>query len=255
MFSREGRGLSWLILGVWGAVALAVGLLAFFPDGIPFLSYLGSESYGFLIRGVCFAAFLFLFFKKILQSSWASFLTRIFFIIVFLPVILLPVFRCFFKVPFVFCRACPDRCPWGVLRTFIVSGAVLMNLPPGRLWCSVLCPVGTFQNAQTRVSPWHLRLAPFLAVSGYLFLLGVTGMYLLTVFEHPWMKYFEVGWYVWGTLAVVVMGAIALGAFFIPRFWCRFFCPVGAVAELVSAFSKKDSASSATSTGQPSSPK
>jgi len=254
MSSGEGRGRSWWILGVWGAVALAVGVLGFLPDGLPYLSFLGSAPFGLWIRGACLAAFVFLLFKKVFRLPPAAFLIRLFFLVLFLPVILLPVFRCFFKVPFVFCRACPDRCPWGIFRTFILSSAVLVNLPLGRLWCSMLCPVGSFQQAQSQTVPWHVRLAPALAVTGYLFLLLVTGLYLLTVFHHPWVRIFETGWYAWGMVAVSVMVLILVGAFFIPRFWCRYFCPVGAVAELVSVFSKKDSAR-ATSTGQPSSPK
>jgi polyferredoxin len=89
--------------------------------------------------------------------------------------------------------------------------------------------------AQGKAVPWHMRLAPAFAVSGYLFLLLWTGMYLLTLFDHPWLRGFEIGWYAWGGVAVAVMAVVIAVAFFVPRFWCLYFCPVGAVADLTEA--------------------
>ncbi len=227
-----GRGAEVLTLTLWTILAFVTGALAFLPDGIPYLSFLGERPFGLVLRGLCLAAFVFLLFKKVFEHRLAALLLRWLFILVFLPVILLPVFRCFFTVPFIFCRACPDRCPWGILRVSILSSAVLLNLPPGRMWCAHLCPLGTFQTAQAKVSPWRVKFARFAAASGYVFLLTVTVLYLLSLAGARWVRPFEIGWYEWGTAAVAVTAAILLGAFFIPRFFCRYVCPVGAVAEL-----------------------
>ena len=69
-------------------------------------------------------------------------------------------------------------------------------------------------------------------LSAYVILFLVTGMYLLTLFGVSWMKFFENGHYAWVEVSVLVAGVVLGMAFFIPKFWCRYFCPVGAIAEM-----------------------
>jgi len=73
-------------------------------------------------------------------------------------------------------------------------------------------------------------------VLAYVVLLLVTGMYLLTLFGSPWEEFFEMGRYAWVEVSVGVAALILMAAFFIPKFWCRYFCPVGAIAEATSSF-------------------
>ena len=153
--------------------------------------------------------------------------------LIFLPVLLLPVFNCYFKVPYVFCRACPNRCPWGMLRTFVFNSFILLNLSE-KLWCSALCPFGTLQESQIGFSKQSFKLPAWTAVFAYIVLFAVAGMYLLTLFRSRWTEFFNLDRYAWvGGTALAALGIFA-ASFFIPKFWCRYFCPVGAIAELSS---------------------
>ena len=157
--------------------------------------------------------------------------------ILFLPVLLLPVFRCYFKVPYVFCRACPHKCPWGILRSVAFPAFLLLNLS-NKFWCTALCPFGTFQECQAQISPKRFKLPSWIELLAYIVLLLVTGMYLLTLFGAPWMKFFETGWYAWAEVSVPTAVVILAAAFFIPKFWCRYFCPVGSIASLTATFQR-----------------
>jgi polyferredoxin len=57
-------------------------------------------------------------------------------------------------------------------------------------------------------------------------------MYFLTFFASPWVGFFEHGEYVWVAVTASIAILIIAAAFFITRFWCRYFCPVGTIAEL-----------------------
>ena len=210
---------------------ISIAVIGYSGKGLSFISFLRREPSLSLIRFFCALLFGFLILKfisqKFLPGDWLKLIGGL----IFLPFILLPALRCYFKVPYVFCRACPDKCPWGLSRTFFFSAFVTLNLS-GRFWCSVVCPLGTFQECQARISKKSFQPFLWLSASSYVILLLAAGMYFLALSGSSLMGFFENGRYAWAAVSVITGGLIIAGAFFIPRFWCRYFCPIGAIAGL-----------------------
>ena len=118
----------------------------------------------------------------------------------------------------------------------LVFGAILMAVMTGKnLYCTWVCPFGGMQEFIHIIGGVKIRVSQTIAwVAGkivyLLFWLSFMIMFLsrnpaLGTFE-PFtvlfsFKGFGIQWY-------LVTIALA-GSFIIPRFWCRFFCPVGLV--------------------------
>lgn len=190
------------------------------------------------IRVFCVAGFLFLILKRFAPKYFPSHFLKWLYGILFLPLLVLPIFQCYFKVPYVFCRACPQPCPWGLVRTFVFNSIILLNFSR-KFWCTALCPFGTFQECQARIFKKKLRIsvrATFFMAS--LVLLLVTVMYFLTLFQSPWLRFFELGRYDWVGATVLATGLVFLLSFLIPKFGCRFFCPFSAITGLIDSFKK-----------------
>ena len=125
-----------------------------------------------------------------------------------------------------------------MLRTFAFSSFILLNLS-GKFWCSGLCPFGAFQESQAAFLKQNFKLPAWTTVLVYIVLAVVAGMYLLTLFAPRWTEFFDLGRYAWvGGTALAALGVLAV-SFFIPKFWCRYLCPVGAIAELSSNLKAK----------------
>ncbi|HNX68914.1 MAG TPA: 4Fe-4S binding protein [Candidatus Omnitrophota bacterium] len=224
------RKRAFLLLAAFLSLGTMIGIMAYAEAPRSLLRFFWSLPFLWVIKVFCAGAFALLILKWLGRTLPAGILKWIYGI-VFLPILLLPLFRCWFKVPYVFCRVCPAPCPWGLVRTFAFNTFLLLNLR-GKFWCQGLCPFGTFQECQAQVPGRKLSLPGWLSVSSFVILLAVAGMYLLTLFESRWAGFFESGGYRWGMGAVLVALAILLSSFFIPKFWCRYFCPVGTIAEL-----------------------
>jgi polyferredoxin len=104
-----------------------------------------------------------------------------------------------------------------------------------------LCPFGTFQECQAQISPKRFTLPSWTEFFAPIVLLAVTGLYFLTLFGSPWEEFFEMGRYAWVEVTVGVAALILLLAFFIPKFFCRYFCPVGTIDEMISSFRRPKS--------------
>jgi polyferredoxin len=165
--------------------------------------------------------------KKSFPQDWLKLIGGI----IFLPVLLLPALRCYFKVPYVFCRSCPDKCPWGLSRTFILSTFTTLNFSE-KFWCNAVCPIGTFQECQAGLSMKKLKTMPWLSWISYAILFFTAWLYLLTLSDSSSVELFAKGSYVWATVSVSAASLILLAAFFVPKFLCRYFCPIGIIANL-----------------------
>ena len=135
-----------------------------------------------------------------------------------------------------------DQLFWWML----VVGTVSLTLVLGKnFYCYWMCPFGGVQYLASEVLGvrWKTgrRVSGFLKVNALLILCLALAVIFLT--RNPAMGSFEpfsalfslrglgVQWYLL-TLSVV-------GALFVPRFWCRFFCPVGTVLNLAARAGKR----------------
>jgi hypothetical protein len=198
-----------------------------------YLRFLWSRNFQLLIKIVFASAFCLLIFRWLTHRVLPKKITKLVYGIIFLPLLILPVFRCCFKVPYVFCRVCPNKCPWGMSRTFIFSAFLTLNLS-GRFWCFYLCPFGTFQECQAQISRQNFKVPFRTGFLSYPILLLTVWMYSLTLLGSQIVIYFMAGYYEWVGTTVFIAASILITTFFIPKFWCRFFCPVGIIAELFS---------------------
>lgn len=164
-------------------------------------------------------------------------------------VVLLPLVRCYFFVPWLFCHVCPRRCVFGLLRPYLIPAALLANTF-GRRWCSQSCPLGVGQDGLHANRACHCgsgavrrtgrlywaSLAVILAVAlaywgvreGYQERAAPTGDWFTAVFRNayavqPW------------TLAIG--GAGVIFAFVLRRWFC-YGCPVGATSDLISRLTR-----------------
>ncbi len=220
------------LFGIFAVSGLLLASAAYFEWGSPYLRIFWSRPFLAFLKILLIVAVILGILKRVthqvLPQRWLKWIYGI----LFLPVLLLPLFRCYFKVPYVFCRACPDKCPWGVLRSVAFPAFLLLNLS-NRFWCTALCPLGTFQECQAQISPKRFRLPSWVELFAFVVLLLGTGLYLLTLFGSSWVKFFEMERYAWvgGTVGAAVW--ILLAAFLIPKFWCRYFCPVGTIDDVI----------------------
>lgn len=132
--------------------------------------------------------------------------------------------------------------PLLILSAFTVVTTLLW----GRLFCSSLCPFGALQDFITRFGPgrWRLRVPQAIHDKAiylkYLILLMIlTGS--IVAEQVSLFQYFEP----FGTLffldGTVAMFSILIGfiiaCFMVPRFYCRYACPLGAALGVVSMVS------------------
>jgi len=168
------------------------------------------------------------------------------------------VFQTGFVCPFLYCYGCPFAafgCPIGLLQSFIIDGRLpLFTVGSlgvygtffGRAFCGWACPFGTLHDllgssnrgrgVKTR-NYWYAKY-------GILFLtLALAWFTLDTIFckfcpsgslfaaipyrlLHPELSEFGLYFYVhMFTLALTIILALLIG-----RFWCRYLCPLGAIA-------------------------
>lgn len=113
----------------------------------------------------------------------------------------------------------------------------------GRVFCSSLCPFGALQDILERIVPrrWRRSLPQWLHDRAlwlkYVILAGLIAMAVayaeLSVFQYfePFgtLFYQSQSLLLWGILSLFVAGSI-----FVPRFYCRYACPLGASLGVIS---------------------
>ncbi len=136
-------------------------------------------------------------------------------------------------------------CAISETQVFIGLGLALMIVLVGKLFCSWICPVGT-------VSEWFNKIGERLGVSftlkGVLDRILRFGKYVLLFFaayitmgsSELWCKKFcpyfgPVSGFNFDTvllLSLLAMGAVIIGSIFIKKFWCKYFCFLGALSNV-----------------------
>jgi hypothetical protein len=151
-----------------------------------------------------------------------------------------PIFRCYFRVPYLFCHVCPRKCIFGFVRPFLVPAALIMNLER-RLWCYHACPIGTLSDCQARVTRGSRDGRPVLRVVSVA-VLGFTAVAYFKIMwdleaqptvEHDWYTFFCRN--AFAVSAVVILAAISLILLTsrLRRPFCEGLCPVGAFSDLL----------------------
>lgn len=191
-----------------------------------------NSQYFLLIYISIIIAFIIVLSKLFVKKEIKSNLLKIIYFIVFLPIVAIPFIKCYFKVPFIFCKACPRKCVFGELRPFIIPSFLLLNLDK-RFWCYKLCPCGTFQDYQAKICKKRIKLPKLFIYFRYLFLLFTIIMVLLLIFNGNFKNPFFVGAYKIVITTLIAALIIFILCFFIPRFWCNYICPVGSFGDLV----------------------
>ena len=132
--------------------------------------------------------------------------------------------------------------PLLIVIVFTVVTALLW----GRIFCSSLCPFGALQDFITRIFPKQFRYQVpqaihDLAIYVKYTILAFLVMMALAYSDLSLFQYFEPFGTVFYISRSMVLWAIAagflLGAVFIPRFYCRYACPLGASLGVVSLLS------------------
>lgn len=133
----------------------------------------------------------------------------------------------------------------------ILSFTVITTLFWGRVFCSSLCPFGALQDFITRLVPKKLQLKVpqkihDLAIYVKYAVLAFLVIMALTFSELSLFQYFEpfgtVFYFSQSLVLWLILLVFILGATFIPRFYCRYACPLGAalgVASILSPFKIK----------------
>jgi spermidine synthase len=167
-------------------------------------------------------------------------------LLVLLPLAALPLARCYFKLPYLFCHVCPRPCAFGILRPYLVPAALLANLDDRR-FCEKACPLGQAQRACARARPRHL---PSLGAFGWgarLTALGLTALLYPLILHDRQTGLEGSGTFAWlfvnsYTASAWVLGAFGVllaASFFVQRPFCDGACPIGAASELLARAEKK----------------
>lgn len=130
--------------------------------------------------------------------------------------------------------------PLVVILFFIIP--IITTLLFGRTFCAAVCPLGAVQDLvvfkPVSVPPWLAKPLGFLPVLylGFAVLFAATGSEFIICRYDPFVSLFRLG----GSFEILLLGAIfiVLGLF-IPRPYCRFFCPYGLLLSWVSRLSKR----------------
>jgi len=122
--------------------------------------------------------------------------------------------------------------------------AVAASLTKGNLYCAYLCPFGALQEGASRVGVpkctpagaveknaawlrWIMLLVSVFAIAG-----GVSAFRSVEPFARCFARVFD-------PMVLAQAGVVVIAALFIRRPWCRYFCPTGAVLDLVAQLGVK----------------
>lgn len=135
----------------------------------------------------------------------------------------------------------------------LTIGIIAVTILGGRFFCKFLCPVGTLQDLDSKLAERGNLPQIRLDGTGEKLLLikyGILILVIVLVFMEkgpwigrfsPWRAFLSIpllptAWEILWPGFVVLAGLLLMGLF-IPRIFCRVFCPLGALLGLLSAFS------------------
>jgi polyferredoxin len=134
-------------------------------------------------------------------------------------------------------------------------GLLIATIVAGAAFCGWICPFGTLQDGLTwlrekmrlpevrvpqRIDHW-LRYGRFVVLAAILYM-TISTVTLWFANYDPYRTIFGLGWLFEFNLAehwpaYLIAVAILLLSFFIPRFWCKYTCPLGGALSILGHFS------------------
>lgn len=121
-----------------------------------------------------------------------------------------------------------------LMTWILVGGAALLILVFGKnLYCSWICPFGALQELLAAISGLQLRVHPAVQRWARLIpgLLTWAALMVVFIYRNPARGNYEPFGAMFGFeghgLVWLLLPQVIIVSFFIPRFWCRFFCPAG----------------------------
>lgn len=139
-------------------------------------------------------------------------------------------------------RAGEFNCTLGPLNLSMLIAVLILALVAKKAFCGWACPIGFLGELASRFTGlfWRRRPQPSDKMNGYLKLLRYVVLVLALIFTYktgelilrgydPFFLLFSgFGHGSLGIVSWVVLGALVVGAFLIPMFFCRYLCPLGA---------------------------
>ena len=128
----------------------------------------------------------------------------------------------------------------------IIVFTVVTTLFWGRVFCSSLCPFGALQDFMTRILPksWQRSVPQAIHDKAIYFKYAVLAFLVvmaLAYSELSLFQYFEpfgtTFYFSQSLILWAILAAILLGAAMVPRFYCRYACPLGAALGVTSLLS------------------
>ncbi len=224
----------------WAVMFSLLGILGAFiaSNNVELYSFSRSKIYTIIVSITLILALL-------LSGGWIKFVfTNWFRLIQFLLLSLVafyPIFRCFFKIPYLFCHVCPRQCAFGIYRKYIVITGTITNTGNWP-FCHMTCPIGIMYDAQpvserrvsqSLISKLHsIRLIILILIPFIYFKSKFDESALTPPFLDIYTFMFKNEFTVSITVLCVALFFIA-GGFVIPRFFCNLACPLGAVKKLL----------------------
>lgn len=185
------------------------------------------------------AIFIVLFKEKLRINGQKQKILRFISYIVFAPMVFYPIFRCYFKIPYIFCHVCPRKCIFGHLRPYTVPAILLLNLDK-RTWCYKYCPIGKLQDKQLSIKTKKIVLPKFFSYTKYLFLLfTIITYFIISNKNSAFYNYFFKNIFSLSIIVLIIAALLFILSFFIHRFWCNYICPIGTVSEDILKVEKK----------------
>jgi Na+-translocating ferredoxin:NAD+ oxidoreductase RnfG subunit len=119
---------------------------------------------------------------------------------------------------------------WWIMMIGTIGSVVVVGR---NIYCHQICPFKVVQDLLQKVSGTKLRIRPEIQRKSRLLIYSLSWAALMLIFlsVHPALGSYEpfammfsldgqgIQWY--------ILPAALIGAFFVPSFWCRLFCPVG----------------------------
>jgi len=150
-----------------------------------------------------------------------------------------PIFRCYFKIPYLFCHVCPRKCVFGFLRPWLVPAALIMNLEK-RHWCYHACPIGTFYDCQARTGGKPARRPIVFRVTAIAVLIFTAAAYFMLkhdLAEPPaaadWYAFFYLNAFGVSAAVLATAAVLIVLAWRLRRAFCESLCPVGTFSDLM----------------------